>query len=416
MTKEHSVDALTKLIQAADHAALGELVLRLAATRPELRRMCLEYLEKHVTVAQDVKSDAGAQAVLSLWDELEPDLADLDEYGGGDYATQDMVGSLLYDLCEGLNNTEIPQEDRRALLDEVIPFIQSGNSGMEDDLYDVAYATCRDDADWRNLAERLETLDQDWPCRHAREIYRRIGDAEKYLALRQRRMECGADYHDLATFHWERGEGEKALAIGREGLDKASGQMEDLRAFMAERAKQSGDRHGYLELQFAQAAERLTLAKYKVFKKMCNGAEWRDYEPRILAALKKTWTSDQLEIHMHRKEHEHALAILSKERYPIRGGLYDSTILKVAARLEKAYPEAILAFYMTGLGSGSTSGTRTAYACQAAVVNKIRHMWLDILDTPDQWVAFAQQLKTDNARRPAFQEEFANVIPGWRDL
>lgn len=78
-------------------------------------------------------------------------------------------------------------------IDEVIPYIRSGNAGMDDSLHEVAYAACRDDEDLRDLAERLERLEQDWPLDHARRIYRQIGDREKYLALRSRRMEYGLD-------------------------------------------------------------------------------------------------------------------------------------------------------------------------------------------------------------------------------
>jgi hypothetical protein len=31
----------------------------------------------------------------------------------------------------------------------VLPFITSGNAGLDDPLYDLAYATCYRDEDWR---------------------------------------------------------------------------------------------------------------------------------------------------------------------------------------------------------------------------------------------------------------------------
>jgi len=133
-------------------------------------------------------------------------------------------------------------------------------AGMDDALYDVAYAACRDDEDLRDLAERFEALGQDWPIDHARRIYRRLGDREKYLRLRLRRMQYGADYQDLATFYWEQGERQQALQVAREGLKKAEGRMDELRTFLAGRAKAAGDRQGYMELQLAQATEHLTLA------------------------------------------------------------------------------------------------------------------------------------------------------------
>ncbi len=33
-----------------------------------------------------------------------------------------------------------------------------------------------------------------------------------------------------------------------------------------------------------------------------------------------------------------------------------------------------------------------------------------------EWEKYALRIKTDNAKRPAFQDEFANVIPDWKSL
>lgn len=67
----------------------------------------------------------------------------------------------------------------------------------------------------RYLAESLEAMHDDWQTRNARNIYRQIGEHDKYLELRLRRMEVGADYYDLATFYWETGEKEKSIQIAQ---------------------------------------------------------------------------------------------------------------------------------------------------------------------------------------------------------
>jgi hypothetical protein len=101
-----------------------------------------------------VKAEADAETVFALWEELEPDLAELDEYGGVDGDVQDRVSDLLYELSETLQKSQVARKHRRVLLDEVIPYICSGNAGMDDSLHGVAYAACQDDEDLRDLAER----------------------------------------------------------------------------------------------------------------------------------------------------------------------------------------------------------------------------------------------------------------------
>lgn len=403
------------LLQGASAETLRELVVRLVAARPDARRECIEFLQERGLLPAAKKGAVDAEKVFALWDELEPDLAELDTYGGGDYDTQDHVAALLYEISDILGRGNTPVTSRRALLDNVLRYISSNNAGVEDSLYEVAYAACYNDDDLRDLAERLETLNREWPLDNAMRIYRRIGDREKYLALRGSRMKYGADYYDLVTFHWESGEREKALEVAREGMQKATGRMVELRSFLAERALESGDRRTYLEMQFGQLMDDLGLKTYRAFRKICSNEEWADYEPRILAALERGHLEDRVQVYMARKEFDRVAELISETRYP-DDEYEDKYILGVAARLEDKYPDKIMAFYMSGLRELGRNRPRAVYARLAKVVMKVRHMWLDVFKTPEKWVEFARKIKAQNQRRPAFREEFEKVIPGWSEL
>jgi hypothetical protein len=219
----------------------------------------------------------------------------------------------------------------------------------------------------------------------------------------------------LATFYWDSGEKEKALHIAEEGLSKAQGRMDELREFVMMRAQEAGDRDKYMDLQFAQTTDRLSLKKYKAFKKICTSAEWKSFEPKVVGMLKNAWGTDRLKIRMHRREYDEALAILIKGRYPTstwEGG-YE---IKVAQKLEKRYPEEILKYYLSGLGNLNRSAQRKEYTRKAKVMAKVRHVLVDVLGDEQRWIKFARKVKRDNARRPAFQQEFSIAVPGWREL
>jgi hypothetical protein len=47
---------------------------------------------------------------------------------------------------------------------------------------------------------------------------------------------------------------------------------------------------------------------------------------------------------------------------------------------------------------------------------KVRHIWVDVMGTPDRWDKFAKKVKIANQKRPAFQEEFGRKLPGWKSL
>jgi len=135
----------------------------------------------------------------------------------------------------------------------------------------------------------------------------------------------------------------------------------------------------------------------------------------MLGRLEKAWNNEKMKIHMFRKEYDKALSILKTNRYPDQS-YGEGDILKVAADLEQLYPEEILSFYMSGLGNLNRSFNRKTYARKALVMVRVRHIWVDVLKTPDKWKEFGRNIKATNLRRPAFQEEFARELPDWKTL
>ena len=408
-------DALAELLAVASSGVLKDLILQLAADWSDVRRECFDFLKTHISLSEALEKRSEGEIALALWSELAFDLSELDEYGGGDYATEEHVAELLDQIRTQFDSKKVESDHRREILDCVLPYIESGNAGMDDMLYEVAYAACYDDSDLRGLAEAFEAMRDEWKVGHARRIYRRIGDRDKYLELRMGHMVYGGDYDDLATFYWESGEKEKALQVAEDGLRKGKGRMDELRRFVADRAEESGDREKYLALQLAQATDGLNLGKYKDFEKICTAAEWARFEPKVLAWMKDAWQTEQLKIRMHRKEYAEAMAILAKERYPTSAWDTDDEIL-AAKKLEKRYPEEILKYYLSGLGNLKVNATRKEYARKAKVMVKVRHLLVEVLGDEARWNSYAARVKQDNLRRPAFQEEFAGMLAGWREL
>ncbi len=148
---------------------------------------------------------------------------------------------------------------------------------------------------------------------------------------------------------------------------------------------------------------------------MCTSAEWKSFEPKVLGMLKNAWETDRLKICIYRREYDEALAILIKSRYPTSTWEGDYEI-KIANKLEKRYPEEILKYYLSGLGNLNRNAQRKEYTRKARVMAKGRHVLVDVLGDEQRWVRFARKVKKDNVRHPAFQQEFASAVPGWREL
>ena len=409
-------DPLKSMLKAATREDLIALLLEIAGENLTIRRHCIDYLKGTVKIDLSTHRSAESSAALTLWYEVEPELSELDEYGGADYDTIDAVDAVLHQLMEVLEELTLDEEDREDLLDEVISYIKSGNAGMDDILYDIASATCKNDGDLRELAKRFENLDQHWPLEHARQIYRRIGDRKQYLELRNKCLHYGMDYYDLVAFYWENGEKIKAVETARKGMELAEGRMDELRMFLADRAKEDGDREAYLEYIFAQRTDYLTLSSYKELEKECRKGEWEKYEGKIIDLLEKNFNIQAVKIYMYRKEYEMALRYFKppfRSTYHIFG---ESELFSIAKRLEVLFPEEILAFYRSSVGNLNVSASRKIYAQNALGIMRVRRVLVEVMKRPEEWKAFLLKIKSNNSKRPAFQEEFARVIPDWDSL
>ena len=79
----------------------------MAASRPAVRRECLDYLNRHTTLSPSRKKQSEGEKLLALWAELAPDLDELDAYGGGDYDADFHVSSLLQEIAQALSRKKI---------------------------------------------------------------------------------------------------------------------------------------------------------------------------------------------------------------------------------------------------------------------------------------------------------------------
>ena len=85
----------------------------LANEYPEVRRECFDFLKICSAISKKLAKRSDGETMLALWFELEPDLAELDDYGGGDYGLQDHVGELLDQIREKVSMKSRPLRNSR---------------------------------------------------------------------------------------------------------------------------------------------------------------------------------------------------------------------------------------------------------------------------------------------------------------
>jgi hypothetical protein len=69
-----------------------------------------------------------------------------------------------------LETKNVDSDHRQEILNLALPYIQSGNAGMVDMLYEVADAAYYNDDDLRGLAQAFETMNSEWKVGRARDI------------------------------------------------------------------------------------------------------------------------------------------------------------------------------------------------------------------------------------------------------
>ncbi len=412
-------DILEQLLEEARPSVLLCIIMMLVDSGgPELRQKCLDYLQDYFPEVIAGREDAVAdEEALTRWWNLEPDLEQLHRLGGGPYEQEEDVAYQLHELSEHLRENRVSLHTREQLRDEVLGYIEDRNSGMDDSLYELAFAACYTDDDLRVLAQRFEPLD-DWSRKRAMRTYRQIGDDEQYLRLRLTSLDYGADYLGLAEFYWERGDQQRALQVAEEGLEEGNGALDGLRSWLAQRARESGDRQKYLQLEFSRlAAEPLTVERYCAFRELCSADDWGEYESQVLQLLSEARPVDQIEIHLERDETNRAARLFAGCSF-VAGDfrLGDSRLLALADTLKMDFPGQVLDFYMNGLRRVGITAPRKDYAAQAEILLRIRHLMLEVLNDRKRWEELAGTMKRENLNKPAFQEEFARVIPDWERL
>ena len=110
----NNIDPLISMVNAASKDDLIELIKELKGNELSIRRICINHLKEKVTVSSSVNTTAESSAALTLWYEVEPELSELDEYGGGDYSLMEDVGDGLYQLYKKLKEITLTDNGGRS--------------------------------------------------------------------------------------------------------------------------------------------------------------------------------------------------------------------------------------------------------------------------------------------------------------
>lgn len=175
-------NTVRQLIEQYTREELLELVEYLADRNKAVWQELLDFCQrKEKGVKSDKLSLIIEEQIGIHWSNAKEIIAEFDRYGGGPEWEEETAYEELDKMAGLFKAHQIPWAVRRQVLDEMLPFVASDNSGFTDCLVDVAFDLCiaREEkiylADF--LAQKGNSYYQDVSAR----IYRECGKDAKFL-------------------------------------------------------------------------------------------------------------------------------------------------------------------------------------------------------------------------------------------
>lgn len=412
---------IMQLIQDYEKDQLKDLAVCVTANNMAAQQALLEYCRQHSR--KDASGTSGqpdsGQLILELqlkqhWQKARRIIAQFDQYGGGPDAEE----ATAYDelrVMQDLQKETAEDSDRaswrvrKEILDEMLKFIASDNSGFTDELVDTALVLCSEKEEMFYVADFLAKRGNSYYRGVAARMYLQAGEDEKYLECKKANLMFGSDYLELASYYEKHGEKERAVEIVQEALKKADGRMDEIYQYLFRyyRKKQDGKALEKLyrdSVNNSRNQDTITELMYQYYK------ETGDYEKQKEALLRLLSCSDTRETHKlyqrckremteedFQKEEEHILELARKRslaayfdillekgetgeiiEYLMQNPQHGPWGLDAGHRLTKKlkdkYPGEVTELYWREAAYYVSQGKEKSYSQAAGVLKEIRNL------------------------------------------
>lgn len=245
-----------QLIKNYTKPQLQELVGYMAGKSEGAQQALLDFCQK-----KEESADAGNRALIiekqidRHWSKAREIIDDFDSYGGGPESDEEEAYDELNEMSQLLENNEVPWAVRKKVLDEMLEFVASDNSGFTDSLVDIAVDMCKDKEETIYLADFLAQNGSSYYSKFASKLYRECGEDAKFLENQMACLEYASDYMELADYYKKQGDQELAMKILWEGMRKCDGRLDEIYQYMFSYYKKKGDEES-LEKLYQESQKR----------------------------------------------------------------------------------------------------------------------------------------------------------------
>lgn len=220
------LQTIEKIICDKSEAQLKGLIAEICKKFPDAYEYILHWGKN------DVGGDITEKLALEYWRKSEKIIDEFNKYGGGSEYEEEESYDFIEKICELI--PVLSWKTRRKIMDGMLVQYHYGNSGFDDALTDACFQLCKERGEGLYLAEKLLGYGRDWDKKLVMSIYKKIGDNEAFLELRNGNLRYGTDYFELVEHFIEQGDNAKALFYAHKGLENGEGRISDLVLYLFE--------------------------------------------------------------------------------------------------------------------------------------------------------------------------------------
>ena len=438
-------NTIKRLIGKFDKKQLQELIFYMVSVNESAGEAVLDYCQKKDLGARtDNHTFIIENKVRQHWNSAAQIIQEFDSYGGGPESDENDAYYELEAMEKLLKDNEVSWIVRKEILDQMLQFVASDNSGFTEYLMDIAVIMCTNKQENLYLADFLIENASSYYRTIASNIYLQNGEEQKFIESKKANLKYGSDYLEMASYYRKRNDEQTALKIVLEGLNKAEGRLDKIYEYLFEYYEKSEDEPA-LEKLLAKAEKRnrdqdtiirlmyqyyhkkgdykkkkealLKLIScceirelyelYQKIKKELTAEDFEGKEPEILKMIKKRNLQVYFDILIDKKETKEVMKYINQHQqyrgWGIDQGHYFSK------RLCNEYPREIVEMYWKEIAFYVGLGKEKNYTYAVSILKEIRIIMKKNSWT-EEWISRYNAFLEEHRRKKLLIRELKGFI------
>lgn len=219
-----------EMLKDVSRKDLVSMIVKMTACSREAENILIDWGRKNLKTKKELVYET---ELKSLWDEAQEIVSEFNEYGGGPRMRKRPFLDNLWNMSDIVKEHSISWDVRRTILDEMLYELRLGNSGFDDQLIEIAEDFCQTEDEIRYLADELSGGNGGCYKSYAAQLYRSIGDEDRFLQTRLGNLRYGSDYIEAAKYFAGKGDHKKEMEYIWQGLEKSNGRLDELIDYIA---------------------------------------------------------------------------------------------------------------------------------------------------------------------------------------